>query len=146
LFGRLLDPEPVPADANVLRLMLEPGPVRRSVLNWDAVVPALIDRARSEAVGGVLDADTATLVRELSDQPEVAALLRDRDERPVPVPVLDVRFAVDGVEISFFSVVSTIGAPFDVTAQELRLEAFFPSRDEARRAWLEMVTPRVPPL
>ena len=28
--------------------------------------------------------------------------------------------------LRFFSVVSTIGAPIDVTAQELRVEAFFP--------------------
>jgi hypothetical protein len=29
-----------------------------------------------------------------------------------------------GTSLRFFSVVSTIGAPIDVTAQELRVEAF----------------------
>jgi RPA family protein len=32
-------------------------------------------------------------------------------------------------------VVSTIGAPIDVTAQELRVEAFFPADDETRNRW-----------
>jgi hypothetical protein len=35
-------------------------------------------------------------------------------------------------------VVSTIGTPLDVTAQELRVEAFFPSDDATRAAWLEV--------
>ena len=30
LFARLLAPDPMPEPANVLRLMIEPGPVRRS--------------------------------------------------------------------------------------------------------------------
>ena len=55
LFTRLLDPETIPDRANVLRLMIEPGPVQRRVANWSAVVPALLERARREAVGGVLD-------------------------------------------------------------------------------------------
>ena len=54
------------------------------------------------------------------------------------MPVVDLRFNVDGVELSFFSVVSTIGTPMDVTAQEMRLEAFFPSDAATRTRWSEM--------
>jgi transcriptional regulator with XRE-family HTH domain len=127
LFGGLLAPEPIPADANVLRLMIEPGPVRDSVRNWETVVPALLDRARREAVGGVLDIETAKLVDRLRARPEVVGVLRRHEATMTTVPVLDVRFRFDGEDLSFFSVVSTIGTPIDVTAQELRLEAFFPS-------------------
>jgi len=41
-------------------------------------------------------------------------------------------------ELSFFSVVSTIGTPIDVTAQELRVEAFFPADDATRDRWTSM--------
>ncbi|HEX7132981.1 MAG TPA: helix-turn-helix transcriptional regulator, partial [Iamia sp.] len=71
LFGRLFAPDPVPADANVLRLFVEPGPVREHVVNWPAVVVALLERARREAVGGVLDPDTADLVGELRARDDV---------------------------------------------------------------------------
>jgi hypothetical protein len=54
------------------------------------------------------------------------------------VPVIDVRFDVEGGVLSFFSVVSTLGTPIDVTAQELRLEAFFPSDAITRERWLTM--------
>ena len=65
LFADLCAPEPVPDPANVLRLMLEPGPVRAAVENWDEVAPSLLERARREAVGGVMDLATAELVQRL---------------------------------------------------------------------------------
>ena len=72
LFGALFAPEPMPAAANVLRLdpraRAGPGPVA----NWDEVAPALLERARREAVGGVLDLATAELVQELRGRPDVA--------------------------------------------------------------------------
>lgn len=138
LFTRLFAPEPMPAAANVLRLVIEPGPVRDRITNWAAVVPTLLERARREAVGGVLDPRTSAIVRELRARPDVAVLLADTDIDAGIVPVVDLRFDVDGTELSFFSVVSTIGTPIDVTAQELRLEAFFPSDDATRERWYEL--------
>ena len=134
LFTRLLVPQPVPEPANVLRLIVEPGPVRDRVVNWSAVVPALLERARREAVGGVLDADTAALVDRLRHRPEVTALLPDASIA-VPTPVLDLQFRLGGEQLSFFSVVSTIGTPIDITTQELRVEAFFPSDKRTGDAW-----------
>jgi transcriptional regulator with XRE-family HTH domain len=135
LFGALLAPDPIPEPANVLRLMIEPGRVRERVANWAAVAPALLERARREAVGGVLDAETAALVERLRALPEVAALLREPEAGAATVPVLDVQFEVAGTTLSFFSVVSTLGTPLDVTAQELRVEAFFAADAETRAAW-----------
>jgi transcriptional regulator with XRE-family HTH domain len=136
LFGSLFDPAPMPEPANVLRLMLEPGPVRTGVANWEEVAPALLERARREAVGGVLDLDTAELVRELQAHPDVAALLAaPRAIAPI-LPVIDVHFRLGDACLRFFSVVSTIGTPIDVTAQELRVEMFFPVDDETQAGWL----------
>jgi transcriptional regulator with XRE-family HTH domain len=138
LFGRLFAPDPVPADANVLRLVIEQGPVRQSLRNWSSVVPALLERARREAVGGVLDRDTAELVAALRDRTDVAEVIAGPDPSSADGPVVDLRFAVGGAELSFFSVISTIGTPIDVTAQELRIEAFFPADDATRSRWPEM--------
>jgi hypothetical protein len=44
-----------------------------------------------------------------------------------------VQFQKGVLSLSFFSMVTTVGAPFDITAQELRIEAFFPSDDETER-------------
>ena len=128
----------MPAEANVLRLVIEPGPVRDGIRNWAAVVPALLERARREAVSGVLDRDTAELVAALRDRSDVAEVIAAPDTSASDVPVIDLRFAVADAELSFFSVISTIGTPIDITAQELRVEAFFPADDATRSQWLEL--------
>jgi len=135
LFTRLFAPEPLPASPNILRTVVEPGPVRARVRNWDDVVPALLDRARREAVGGVLDPATAALVDELQARSDVAAVATVVPGPDAASPVVDLEFDLDGEVLSFFSVVSTIGTPVDVTAQELRVEAFFPSDDVTAAAW-----------
>jgi len=135
LFARLAAPDPVPSPANVLRLMLAPGRVRDAVRNWDQVAAALFDRVHREAVAGVLDREATELLDELRRDPAVAgALERRAADRPAG-PVIDVRFELDLGTLRFFSVVSTIGTPIDVTAQELRVEAFFPSDPETRTRW-----------
>ncbi len=140
LFGRLFAPEPVPTDANVLRLIIEPGPVRDSVRNWAAVAPALLERARREAISGVLDPHTAELVATLRERSDVAELLATPDPSTSDGPVIDLRFAIGDVELAFFSVISTIGTPIDVTAQELRVESFFPADGATRRRWPELTS------
>ena len=138
LFAGLCAPDPVPEPANVLRLMLEPGPVRAAVENWDDVAPALLERARREAVGGVFDEVTADLVHRLRTGADAAVFgAAPRSIAPL-VPVIDVQFSYGGTPLRWFSVVSTIGTPVDITAQELRLEAFFPSDDDTVVRWREI--------
>jgi transcriptional regulator with XRE-family HTH domain len=135
LFTHLCAPEPLPDPANVLRLMLEPGPVRAAVRNWDEVAPALLERARREAVGGVMDLTTAELVERLRTGADAAVFAAAPRSIAPLVPVVDVQFAYGDDTLRWFSVISTIGTPVDVTAQELRLEAFFPSDDETAARW-----------
>ena len=53
------------------------------------------------------------------------------------MPVVPVRFARDGVAVSYFSRVTTVGMPQDITAREIRLEWFFPTDDaSARHRWV----------
>jgi hypothetical protein len=135
LFADLCAPAPMPDPANVLQLMLEPGPVRSAVTNWDEVAPALLERARREAVGGVMDATTAELVQRLRTGPDAAVFNRAPRSVAPPVPVIDVHFSYGESTLCWFSVVSTIGTPIDITAQELRLEAFFPADDATATTW-----------
>lgn len=134
LFTRLFAPHDLPAAPNILRTVIEPGPVRSRIPNWDDVVPALLDRARREAVCGVLDPATAALVDELQARDDVASIAAQAEPA---APVVDLQFELDGEVLSFLSVISTIGTPVDVTAQEIRVEAFFPSDEATRAAWPE---------
>jgi transcriptional regulator with XRE-family HTH domain len=141
LFTGLFAPEPMPSSANVLRVILEPGPVRSRILNWRDLAPALLERARREAVGGVLDLATAELVQELRTRPDVASVLSAPRAPAPPSPVIDVQVEYGDTDLRFFSVVSTIGTPVDVTAQELRVEAFFPADDATGERWRALAVP-----
>ena len=92
LFAGLCAPDPLPDPANVLRLMLEPGPVRSAVENWTAVAPSLLERARREAVGGVLDVTTADLVDQLRTGPDAKVFAAAPRSIAPLLPVVDVRF------------------------------------------------------
>ena len=136
LFTELFAPHDLPATPNVLRTVIEPGPVRERIRNWHEVVPALLDRARREAVGGVVDPVTAALVAELLARDDVAAVAAAEPTDEPAAPVVDLQLELRIGTLSFFSVVSTIGTPAEVTAQEIRVEAFFPSDEDTAGRWL----------
>jgi transcriptional regulator with XRE-family HTH domain len=130
LFSRLIDLSAVPQPANVLRLMFDPARLRPFVANWEEVAPALLARVAREAVCGVPDAGLTALLDELFAFPDVPAraALRTAD-RPL-LPVVPVRFRGDDFEADYFSTVTTLGTPQDVTLQEIRIECFFPVRPD----------------
>jgi transcriptional regulator with XRE-family HTH domain len=126
LFSWLLDGALPPAP-NVLRLMFDPAAVRPHVANWEAVAESLLRRVEREAVGGVHDERTGRLLREIHALPDVPVRLRRTDLLAPLLPIVPVSFAKDGHRFDFFSTVTTLGTPQDVTAQELRIECFFPA-------------------
>ena len=49
-------------------------------------------------------------------------------------------FVKDGVALKFFTAITTLGTPQDVTAQEIRIETFFPSDEDTAdllREWAD---------
>ena len=129
-FGFLLGGRPAPSPANVLRMIFDPEGVRPYVANWRAVVGALVQRVHREAVGGVKGAETLDLLGEILAYPDVPRCLREPDLGVPLVPVIPVRFQKDGKAFDFFSTVTTLGTPQDITLQEVRIECFFPANPE----------------
>ena len=121
-----------PGPANVLRRMFHPDGVRRYVTNWPEVAEALVRRARREAIGGVTDERAQRILDEVLDYPEVPASLRSLDATAPLLPIVPIRYARGDRRFDFFSTVTTLGTPQDVTLQELRIECFFPMDDRTR--------------
>jgi transcriptional regulator with XRE-family HTH domain len=126
-----------PGPANVLRRMFHPDGVRRYVTNWPHVAEALVRRVRREAIGGVTDERAQSILDEVLAYPDVPTSLRSLDTTTPTLPIVPVHYARDGRQFDYFSTVTTLGTPQDVTLQELRIECFFPvndsTRDQARR-------------
>ncbi len=135
MFGFLLD-GPAPDPANVVRLMFTS--LRRFVANFEETGEALIQRVHREAVGGIPDPQTVALLDEVLAQPGVPSAWRTPDFATTASPVLPVRFAKHGVGVAYFSLVTTVGTPQDVTLQEIRVESFFPADDAtAQHRWIQ---------
>lgn len=104
------------------------------------MAPGLLERARREAVGGVLDVATADLVDELRTGPDAAVFTSLPRPGGSLVPVIDLQIRFDDEVLRWFSVVSTIGTPVDITAQELRVEAFFAADTTTEAVWRTLVS------
>ena len=137
-FGFLLAGQSPPSPPNVLRLIFHPQGLRPHITNWEAVAEGLIQRVHREAVGNVIDDATSALVAEVLGYPGVPASWRRPDLAASMLPIIPVCFERDGRRFSYFSTVTTLGTPIDVTAQETRIECFFPVDDETRRAAAEV--------
>jgi transcriptional regulator with XRE-family HTH domain len=124
MFAFLLDGD-IPSPANVVRLLFTR--LRPFLANFEVTGEALLARVHREAVGGIPDPRTTALLDEALAQPGVPSGWRTPDFGVAAPPVLPVRFAKEGVEVSYFSLVTTVGTPQDVTLQEIRIESFIPA-------------------
>jgi transcriptional regulator with XRE-family HTH domain len=123
-----------PGPPNVLRMVFHTGALRPHIANWEEVAANLIQRVHREAIGHALSAELRDLVAEVLAYPGVPPRWA-RPELAAPLlPVIPVRFERDGHRFAYFSTVTTLGTPADITAQEVRIECFFPVDADTRRA------------
>jgi transcriptional regulator with XRE-family HTH domain len=138
-FNLFLDLQARKGPKNVLHLMFDPKGMRPYVSNWDSVGKSLIRRVYRESVGGVLDAKTQDILKAVLAYPDVPTRWKiepDPDSRqPVNSPVLPIGFTKGKYRFNFFSAVTTLGTPQCVTAQEFRIECFFPADSRTESAF-----------
>ena len=132
-FGMMIEPSSLPAPPNLIRLMFDPDRLKPFVRNWPAVARNLIDRLHREAVGGMLDARSQSLLGEIEALTGSLTLSRQEPGEPA-APFLPVEFQVGEDLYSYFSAVTSLGGPHEVTAQELRIECFFPADQATEQA------------
>lgn len=125
-FGSFIDLETRPKPRNLLELIFDPAGMRPYIENWESVAGGLLQRVRREAIGQVIDGGLKDLLQRLKRYPGV------REIRPPAVaqsPVLPITFIRGEKRFSYFSLVTTVGTPQTITAQELRVECMYPVED-----------------
>ncbi len=123
-FGSFIDLEVRKRPRNLLELMFDPTGMRPFVEDWEETATGLLQRVYREAVGHVVDEKTSDLLNRLRKYPGVKEL------KPVPKmhsPVLPITFVKGRERFSYFSLITTVGTPQCITAQELRVECMFPA-------------------
>jgi transcriptional regulator with XRE-family HTH domain len=134
LFARLLEGSNPLMPPNVIRLMFHSEGLRPWVSNWGEVAPMLLQRVHREALGGFADETTQHLLNEVRAYPGVAASLDRVLAIEASSPVFPVQFRKGKLALDFFSTVTTLGTPRDITMQEIRIECFFPANPETEYA------------
>jgi transcriptional regulator with XRE-family HTH domain len=146
---------------NMLHLMFDSDGMRPFVEHWDEVSSSLIRRVRSEATGRVIDEKTKELLAALLAYPAAkisptpgAARASDQSRRvqsgpeeqsyrapgPAPIlPMIPISFCKGEMVLNYFSLVTTVGTPQTVAAQELRIESMFPADEDTEREHLRLL-------
>jgi transcriptional regulator with XRE-family HTH domain len=126
-FGSFVDLNARKRPRNLLDLMFDPAGMRPFVENWEAVAAGLLQRVYGESVGHSIDQKTMELLKGLEKYPGVKALNKIPRAHG---PVLPITFVKGSRRLSYFSLVTTVGTPLCITAQELRIECMFPAEPE----------------
>ncbi len=125
-FGRFVDLAARPNPRKLLHLMFDPAGMRPFIGNWPEAGRGLLARLFRESLGRIADVDTRRLLDDLLKYPDVDAAWRAPEPQD-DLPIIPLSFVKDGLKLSYFSMITTVGAPQSIGAEELRLECMFPA-------------------
>ncbi len=137
-FGCFVDLATRREPRNLLHLMFDPAGLRPFVVDWPGTSRMLLARVHREAPGHIVDAGTRHLLDQLGQYPDVDTRRRAPDPTAAS-PMIPLTFDKDGVTLSYFSMITTVGTPQAVAAEELRLECMVPADDETERGHVDFV-------
>ena len=121
-----LDP-PLEVATNVMRTCFHPDGIRSRVPDWERFATVLLHRLEREIVDRPFDDRLADLLVEARSYPGVGDLPM---RHPLPSGndlMVPLQLETDHGTLRFISMIATIGAPFDVTLEELRIETLLPA-------------------
>lgn len=130
------DPSPLgPLVRNSMHMLFHPDGFRRCVVNWDEAAGAIVNRLHRDADR---DDDLQELLRALLAYPGVPRRFHHPELGGVPDVLIPVHIRHEGRDIRLFTTLTSLGTPLDITAQELRIECYFPADDDTDR-WLHEI-------
>jgi transcriptional regulator with XRE-family HTH domain len=139
-FGLFIDMARRPAPRNLLHLMFDPDGMRPFIADWEGLSKSLLERVHRESIGSVADEKTKELIATLRGYSGREHAHTPANATPSPVlPMIPIRFILNGQKLSYFSMITTVGAPIAVAAQELRVECMYPADDETEIRHAELM-------
>ena len=110
---------------NIALLTVHPKGIRRFISNWDDIVGQFMRRLRKEAIDSA-EPKAMALYEKLVEYVEIPDEPLSQDL----LPVLTINVSLGGLELSLCSVISTFGTAQDITANELKVETFYPANEQ----------------
>jgi transcriptional regulator with XRE-family HTH domain len=110
--------------ANALHSTFHPDGLRRFIVNWEEFAGGLIQSIHRDAA---TSAAAARLRDELLAYPGVPSRWRMPELRASAPPLLTMRLHKDDLTLAFFTTMTTLANPQDLTLAQLRIECFHPA-------------------
>lgn len=127
--------------ANIVKSSMHPKGLRPWIVNWVEVATFALERLERDCVMCPTDEARRALRDEVRSYPGVEALRPFETASPgAPVSLVHLKRGED--EARLFVMITSIGTPLDVTAQELSIETYFPADDATERWTQSLVTAR----
>jgi transcriptional regulator with XRE-family HTH domain len=123
------------AARNIVLATFHPGAIRPYIVNWDDVAAQLVARLHRELAARPGDAELSQLLARVLAQPDVPTEWRVPALGRSAPPILTMHLRSATIDVRLFTMLTSIGTPLDVTAEELHIESYFPA-DEASEAVL----------
>lgn len=121
------------AASNVILATLHPDALRPYIVNWMEVAALLMARLHREASAGPSEARHRLLAAALAT-PGVPEAWRAPGPGQASDPFVTVHLRSPTLEVRLFSMLTSIGTPLDITAEELLIESYFPADETSERA------------
>ncbi len=118
---------------NVMRLSFHPAGLQAFLRNWREAAGQALNRLQRETAADPGHLALRELFEDLLRMPGVPVDWRARVWDTVPPPIVPLELDLQGRTLRLFSMLSTFGTALDVTAEELRVETFFPADDASDR-------------
>jgi len=114
---------------NVYRMTFHPEGMQPLVQNWDQMAKLLLLRLQREVSADPANEELSTLLADVTEMSGVE-ISRGVGSMSVPLaPILPLEMSAAGVTLKVFSMISSFGTALDITAEELKVETFFPADD-----------------
>lgn len=118
---------------NVMRMTFHPEGLQPRLKNWQQVAGMMLNRLHREVAADPTHEALRQLLADVSQFPGVDEKWRNQDWlSTMPPPIFPMEYALGEFTLKVFSMVSTFGTALDITAEELRVETFFPADDFSR--------------
>lgn len=122
------------AARNLVLGVFHPGALRPYLVNWIEVAAHLVARVHREIAARPGDDELAQLLARMLAQPDVPTEWRVPAPGRTAPPILGVHLRSPTLDVRLFTMLTSIGTPLDVTAEEIHIESYFPADDESEAA------------
>jgi hypothetical protein len=112
--------------------------LRPFIVNWEECAGHMLQRMYREASSTGESEQSSMLFKELLSYPGVSEMW-DASQRSLHnTLLLTLYLRRKDLDWQFFTTIATLGTPYDITLQELRIECLFPADEATERDWKDV--------